>query len=114
MQTLLKVYGHLYPCDQELEEELSLALEGAIANELSKDLPLLERDKDLIRLSFEGLYFPEEEVLEVIKKHLNPKQHGKIDFLLLDEWRLRRYFLEQGQISSRETSLNNVLDYSGF
>lgn len=114
VQPLLKVYGHIYPADSHLESALREALVSAIADEISRDLPLLERVGDMLRLSFEGLYFPEEEVVEAITCHLQPKQQGKLDVLDLDAWRMRRYFIEKGAITSRSASLNNVLDYSGF
>ena len=68
----------------------------------------------MLRISFEGLYFPEEDVVATLEQHLKPSQVGKLDILDLDAWRMRRYVIGQGTITSRANSLNNVLDYSGF
>ena len=114
MQPILKVYGHIYPADQALETDLQRALDSAIADEISHDVPLLSREKDMLRISFEGLYFPEEDVVATLEQHLKPSQVGKLDILDLDAWRMRRYVIGQGTITSRAKSLNNVLDYSGF
>lgn len=114
MQPLLKVYGHIYPADSALEGDLQNALSSAIADEISSDVPLLYRDKDMLRISFEGRYFPEEDVLAALEQHLTDSQQGKLDVLDLEAWRLRRYFIAHGEIQSRSASLNNVLDYSGF
>ena len=114
MQTLLKVYGHIYPADSALEDDLQRALQSALVDEISRDVPLLSRENDMLRISFEGRYFPEEDVVAALAKHLTPSQQGKLDILDLDAWRMRRYFIGQGEITSRANSLNNVLDYSGF
>ena len=110
----LKVYAHVYPADHRLENALSKTLSCAITDAISEDMPLLCRDGDMLRISFEGRYFPEEEVIEALKAHLLPEAQGKVDVLDIAAWRMRRYFIKDGTISVREASLNNVLDYSGF
>ena len=114
MPVQLKVYGHIYPAQTKLERDLAMVLQSAIQDTLSLDVPLLERENDLVRISFEGLYFPVDEVIEVIAKHITPDQQGKLDVLDIEHWQMTRYFFEQGQITSRTTSLNQVMDYSGF
>ncbi|MBQ7585486.1 MAG: hypothetical protein IJU40_04470 [Desulfovibrionaceae bacterium] len=114
MSVELKVYGNIFPASKTLEDDLSLALESAIIDTISLDVPLIELEKDLLRISFEGSYFPEEEVISVIQKHLTQEQQGKLDFLDIAAWHMRRYIFNKGQIEKRETSLNQVLDYSGF
>ncbi|MBO4368572.1 MAG: hypothetical protein J5803_00505 [Desulfovibrio sp.] len=110
----LKVYGHIYPADKAFEEALQNALEGALCDAISSDVPLLERDHDMLRISFEGRYFPEEEVLAVFSRFLLPSHKGKLDVLNMLDWRLTRYLFQEGTLVRREVSLNHVLDYSGF
>ncbi len=110
----LKVYGHIYPANSILERELSEALESAICDDISHDIPLLEREKDMLRISFEGRYFPEEDVIDVLKRHLKHEHRGKLDILDMDDWRMRRYLFDGGELVRKEASLNQVMDYSGF
>ncbi|MBQ9537346.1 MAG: hypothetical protein IJU79_06140 [Desulfovibrionaceae bacterium] len=114
MSIELKVYGHIYPASLDLEHDLQKALEQAIQDEISNDVPLLERDNDIIRISFEGIYFPIDDVVEVLEKHLTPQHQGKLDVLDLYEWTLTRYTFVQCKLQSNQRSLNHVLDYSGF
>ncbi len=111
---LLKVYGHIYPADSLLEEALTNALDDAIADPISEDIPLLSRDKDMLRISFEGMSFPEEAVRDVLEQHHTPDQKGKLDVLDIDNWVMRRYFIDEKGVSMRSAPLNNVLDHSGF
>lgn len=68
---------------------------------------------DLLRISFEGLYFPVEETLAAVAARLRPDQTGKLDVLDLENWRLERHVFADGRISSGAAPLNNVLDFSG-
>ena len=70
MSVELKVYGHIYPASSSLENDLRQAVQTAIQDTISLDVPLVERENDLLRISFEGLYFPVEDVLEVITKYI--------------------------------------------
>ncbi|MBO4300495.1 MAG: hypothetical protein J5861_02720 [Desulfovibrio sp.] len=110
-QPLLKIYGHLYPADAALFAALEEACATALPD--GDDVPLLERDGDLVRLSFEGSYFPLEEVLAVVKAHLKPEHCGKIDVLDMEAWRLVRHTFADGHTQCRSGSLNQVLEYSG-
>ena len=114
MSVELKVYGNIYPASSILENDLQQVLQTAIQDHISFDIPLIEREKDLVRISFEGSYFPVDDVIEIITKHISSDQKGKLDVLDIANWQMTRYFFEQGQITSRTTSLNHVLDYSGF
>ena len=109
---LLKVYGHIYPVDAEEYAALTAACAGAMPT--TDDVPVLELDGDMARISFEGCYFPVDEVLVAIRARLRPQQCGKLDVLNLDAWRLTRHTFEGGAIHSHSAPLNNVLDYSGF
>lgn len=108
---LLKVYGHVYPVSDALHAALEAACAGAMPDDA--DEPALCREGDMSRISFEGVYFPVEETLEALKRHLRPEHQGKLDVLDLENWRLVRHVFAQGHIRSTSAPLNNVLDYSG-
>lgn len=110
-QPLLKVYGHVYPIDDAFYAALERACAEAMPD--TDDLPVLEREGDMARISFEGAYFPVEETLAAIRAQLRPEHRGKLDVLDMDGWRLHRHTFIEGRIESRSAPLNNVLDYSG-
>lgn len=110
-QPLLKVYGHISPADAVLYAALNDACASAlVAND---DVPLVELVGDLVRLSFEGAYFPVEDVVAVLEAHVRPEQEGKLDVLDLEAWKLIRYTVAQGHLERRSAPLNHVLDYAG-
>jgi len=111
---LMKVYGHIYPVAEDEERALWRVLQTAITDPISADIPLLERDHDMVRISFEGLYFPLDDMLAVIRDYIHPTQNGKVDVLNIEEWSMLRLRIEQGATSIRTSPLNAVLDYSGF
>ena len=108
-EVLLKVYGHLWPADAELQK----ALLTACADALPREELAVVLEGDLCRLSFEGLYFPEEECLAVLRERIGPGQQGKLDVLDLEAWRLTRHIFTEGRIETGSAPLNNVLAYSG-
>jgi hypothetical protein len=110
-QPLLKVYGHIYPVDDALYAALEHACADAMPDE--DDIPVLEHDGDMARFSFEGTYFPLDEVLAVLTAHVRAEHQGKLDILDLEAWKLTRHTFAQGRISVHSAPLNNVLDYSG-
>ena len=100
--------GHAAPA-------LYAALESALHDALNddEDVPLLCQEGDMARISMEGSYFPEDEVVEAFHAHLTPDMQGKLDVLDMDGWRLTRHVFTGGQVKSSSAPLNNVLDYSG-
>lgn len=108
---LLKVYGHVYPVSDAFYADLEAAYAGAMPDDT--DESVLCREGDMARFSFEGVYFPVDETLEVLNRHLRPEHQGKLDVLDLENWRLIRHVFEQGRIRTRSAPLNNVLDYAG-
>ena len=106
---LLKVYGNLFPADEADRE----ALAKACADRVPAECDAVLREGDLVRISFEGLYFPVEELLEALAERLAPGQQGKLDVLDLEAWRMTRHLFADGRITSRGAPLNNVLDFSG-
>ena len=107
---LVKVYAALHPADAACADAVRQA--GLAAVHDSGEVWLFH-ENDLLRISFEGLYFPEDEVLAALASRLPAQGRGKVDVLDLEAWELRRYTRENGvfRLSARE--LNQVLDYSG-
>lgn len=108
---LCKVYGHVYPLSEALYAALEAAMGGCMGQE-SDDAPLV-LEGDMARVSFEGIHFPEEEVVAALRAHLTPAMQGKLDYLDLENWRLTRYRFEAGEVRASSAPLNNVLDFSG-
>ena len=108
---LLKVYGHVYPVNDDFYSALQQACADTMPDE--DDVPVLERDGDMARISFEGMYFPVDDVLAALAAHLRPEHQGKLDVLDMEGWRLFRHTFTKGRIESHSAPLNNVLDYSG-
>lgn len=110
-QPPLKVYGHVYPVGDALYAALASASAAALPDE--DDIPVLEREGNMARFSFEGVFFPVDAVLAALEQHLGPELKGKLDVLDLEGWRLCRYTFTAGRIEQRSAPLNSVLDYSG-
>lgn len=104
---LVKAYGSLWPADEALAQSL-----GEI---LSRAVPpgAVELEGDLLRLSFEGVWLPAEEILEEIAKGLKLESKGRLDLIDIENWRLKRSEFLEGRVRSRSAPLNSVLDYSG-
>ncbi|MDD2967138.1 MAG: hypothetical protein PHN64_06625 [Desulfovibrionaceae bacterium] len=109
----IKVYGHCYPAPASLYEAL-LALSGEAIGAEDSNIPVVEQEGDMVRLSFEGDYFPVEDMLQCLAAHLSPQCEGKVDVLDLDAWTLVRHSIVGAEVHSAPArSLNHVLDYSG-
>ena len=133
---LIKVYAAFYPlpeslCPATLEREL-LAL---MAVPQPVDIPVAFREGDMARISFEGVYFPVDEALEIMERHFrqaelaaaggifcqaDPEMHppllrieGKLDVLDLEAWTLTRYLWKESRLCPASRSLDHVLAYSG-
>ena len=109
---LLKVYGHIWPVTEALCSDMEQCAAAAMGSS-DDDIPVFERDGNMARISFEGIYFPADEMLEAIGRHISEDMQGKLDVLDLEAWRLTRHRFEKGKILSSSAPLNNVLDYSG-
>lgn len=108
---LIKVYGNIWPADKDFYDSIVRISRDSIPT--GNDPPIVEFSGDLIKISFEGIYFPTEEILNFMQKNINPMQKGKLDILDLEDWTLTRYTFINGKISINSAPLNNVLDYSG-
>ncbi len=106
---IIKVYGHIWPCNQSLMEGLIPLMPTD-----NQDEETISFEKDLLRISYEGMYFPLDEVLQKLQGFLQANSLGKIDYIDLEEWTLNRHEIKGKQIIAKKTSLNQVLDFSGF
>ena len=113
---LLKVYGNLFPADEADRAALDAASSGRVppgAEGAGGSAAVVTLEGDLVRISFEGLYFPVEDTLAALAARLLPHQRGKLDVLDLEAWRLERHVFADGRITTSAAPLNNVLDFSG-
>ncbi|ABB39555.1 hypothetical protein Dde_2759 [Oleidesulfovibrio alaskensis G20] len=105
---LIKVYGHISPAGE--------ALECALRNEQPQKedgTEALERNGDMLLISYEGMYYPIEEVVDIVRQALQPATEGKIDYIDMDAWTLTRYTISAGTMTEATRSLNHVMAYSG-
>ncbi len=105
---LIKVYGHIWPSTEQFYQALLPQIPT-----LEQMDEALELDGDLLRISFEGMYFPLEDVLPIIQSFLNNDSQGKLDYIDLEEWTLTRHSINGVNINTTCRSLNDVMDYSG-
>ena len=108
---VIKVYAGLHPADAACADSVRQAGAAAIHD---GDDPWLFHERDLLRISFEGLHFPENEVLAALATCLPAHARGKMDVLDLEAWELRRYAREDGTFHLSRRDLNAVLDYAGL
>ncbi len=107
---LVKVYAHIWPIHEEALQTWSALLPESPT--LSKE-EMLCQESDMLKLSYEGIYFPLEDFLATLTPYLHEKSQGKIDYIDLDAWVLTRHTIAGTTIHIRSASLNSVLDYSG-
>ena len=108
---LIKVYGHIRPVSDDFFTALARACSDAISEE--QDVPILRREGETLHISFEGLYFPLEETLHLLARHVGPEHRGKLDVLDIENWRLSRHVFDGG-LRSSSAGLNSVMDYAGL
>ena len=106
-QEPVKAYGSLTPAGEEARSALENACTdwGAAAE--------IELTGDLLRFSFEGVFFPGDDVAEALSPFLSKVSTGRIDVLDMEAWTLTRYLVADGKIVRSVRDLNHVLDYSG-
>ncbi len=108
---LIKVYAAFTPCSEDLRAELESACASAMGE---GEEPVVGMLGDMVRISFEGLYFPVDDVAAVVERLGAAGAAGKMDVLDLENWRLTRWSAADGRVECRSNTLNSVLDYSGF
>ncbi len=101
----LKVYGYVEPASGVMYETLQKVLASAFVppEALSFSPPSLF-------FSYEGEYFPLEEVLTCMAPLLDGAAQGKLDYIDMEAWTLTRHFFQNGRIVIRSASLNHVMD----
>ncbi len=98
---------------REAGPEAGYAAGGTGADSASARVPGEINAGGLLRISFEGLYFPLQEVMAALEARLPPQATGRLDYLDLDNWTLTRYERRDGIFVSGTRGLNHVLDHSG-
>lgn len=112
-QAPIKVYASFSPAPQGAADPIAEAMQPAVADRTGADENGVFQEGALLRISFEGLYFPLEDVLEKLAQTLAREAEGKLDYLDMEEWTLTRHVLKNGVFSQSRRSLNHVLSWSG-
>lgn len=108
-QILMKVYGAFHPTGENVDAALT-----TLESQVIGDTPWFYRTNDMVNISYEGIWFPVDDALDLLSTHLAPNSTGKLDVLDLEAWTLTRHLWRGGQFhSSPARDLNSVLDYSG-
>jgi hypothetical protein len=114
-QVIAKTYAAFFPA----HEVCRLAVQEAGTAALGAD-PWLFLEGGILRIAWEGIYFPLDEVLQALNSCLPPDAEGKLDYLDLEAWTLTRHVLLQDtEAGTRDRfaittrGLNHVLAYSG-
>ena len=68
---------------------------------------------DIFRISFEGVFFPLDDVLDALRPLLCAESSGKIDLIDMEAWTLTRAAFSGTEITVKTVGLNHVLAYSG-
>ncbi|MFR6520004.1 MAG: hypothetical protein ACLUPV_12585 [Bilophila wadsworthia] len=79
-----KTYGHLFPADQHIADAVGAALSDWNIPECT------ELEGDIFRISFEGVFFPLDDVLDALRPLLCAESSGKIDLIDMEAWTLTR------------------------
>ena len=109
VRTLAKAYAAFSLAD----ENTLAAVEQAGREALGHEYPWAFLEGDTLRISWEGLYFPLEDVLSALAATLGSGSEGKLDYIDLEEWTLTRYVPGTNGFQASKRDLNQVLDYSG-
>ena len=118
--TLIKAYGAFHPVGKDCLLAVRHAGSAAIASsdmpEISpgENCPWLRLEDGLLRISFEGLCFPAEDVLAALAATLPGHAEGKLDILDMEAWTLTRHQWTHEGFQTSGRGLNEVLDYSGY
>jgi hypothetical protein len=109
-RTLVKIYATFSPADDSVLSTVEQAGQTAAG----QDDPWLSLEDATLRLAWEGVYFPLEEVLQALEGALGKDAQGRLDYLDLENWTITRYILRENAFSApARRGLNQVLEYSG-
>lgn len=101
----VKVYAGIHPAGPAEEAALRQVL-----GDWQMDQQAVELEGDILRISFEGLFFPAEDCVNALKPLLTEQSRGKVDRLDLENWLLERWILDYGRVSYRRASLDQALE----
>ncbi len=112
---LVKIYGNLWPIAAQqadtLQEQLTPCFPESPHMEFEEMLVI---EGDLLRISYEGIYFPIDEVLLTLTPFLHDGSQGKVDYIDIEAWTLTRHTIQGKSLCSTTVPLNSVLDFSGY
>ncbi len=103
---IVKAYGGLSPVPEKALADVEAVLESWFIRGAA------EMEGDLLRISFEGDAFPDEEVAEALKPYLCGQSWGRLDVMDLEEWTLRRWQFGGGNLQVSTVTLDKALDTS--
>lgn len=102
-----KAYGNLSPAGEDAVQAV---------DRVFMDWGLSQRaelEGDLLRIAFEGVFFPLDDVLAALKPYLCSDSSGKVDIIDMEGWTLTRAVFTGTEIRLSSAGLNDVLAYSG-
>ena len=102
-----KTHGHLFPADGRVLDAVNAVLADWNIPECT------ELEGDIFRISFEGVFFPLDDVLDALRPLLCAESSGKIDLIDMENWTLTRAAFSGAEITTKTVGLNHVLAYSG-
>ncbi len=103
---IIKAYGAIDPATTETLADVQAVLDSWFIN----DAVALERD--MLKISFEGDVFPDEDVVSALRPYLTARSKGRLDILDLEEWTLRRWIFSGMDVKVNTVTLNKALDTS--
>lgn len=103
----INVFGNLTPATRDMLDAAQVVLTSW---QLETDLSL---EEGVLRLTFEGVTFPGEDVCDALLPLLAVDTTGKIDIIDREDWTLTRHLFRRGTYQTFVVDLNHVLDYSG-
>lgn len=107
---LVKVYAGFFPPGDTCRPAVEIAGRSAVGC----DEAWLFEENGLLRIAWEGVWFPLDDVLDAFAAHLPLSATGKLDCLDLEAWTLTRCQFMDGAFERQVRGLNHVLEYSGF
>ena len=99
---IIKAYGGFSPATEETLEAVQAVLRDWFIEEDAAELK-----GDLLSIGYEGDAFPDEDMVEALKPFFCEKTWGKLDYIDLEAWTLRRYTFTGGQLSDHTATLDN-------
>ena len=73
----------------------------------------VEHHGDLLRLNVQGVAFPLDEAVEILRPFLCPQSEGRLDLIDREAWTLTRVRFSGLDDSRSTVDLNHVLDFAG-